>query len=76
MGFAVGLPMLVDQYELALGHYGPVFQVSSYLSVRASNTPDQYSDLDVRKIVCLLENSRSILSDEDSIITSKFWGRL
>ena len=49
MGFAVGLPRIVGQYELALGHYGPVFEVSSLLSVRISNVTDQYSDPYVRK---------------------------
>ena len=54
-GFRGGVAQVSGSKWVALSHYGPLFQVSLFLSARMNSTADQYSDFFVRGIERLHE---------------------
>ena len=76
MDFVVGLPRTSGQHDSIWVIVDRYTKSAHFLPVRTTYTVDQYANLYVREIMHLHGALRSIMSDREPTLTSKFWGSL
>ena len=76
MDFVVGLPRSRDGYDSIWVIVDRLTKSAHFLPVKATYSVTKLAKLYVKNIVCLHGVPISIVSDRDSVFTSRFWQKL